>query len=166
MTNNVNTESPLRCYVAAPWDCKPEAKAARTKLEEAGFIVISHWIDLLDDVAVTEKYEQEQAEVDVEDLFNADALVLLNLHKSEGKACETGMSIAAGMPVICIGPRQNNIFLHLPEILQVDTIEEAINLLQSYQTLQEEIFREAAQTQGFLDDAFIAEFSGGKIGNA
>ena len=132
------------------------AREAREKLREAGFEVISRWIDLPDDTDTDDDdYKREQAEIDIEDLFNADVLVLLNITKSEGKACEVGMCIASGIPVICVGSRQNNVFLHLPEIFQVNDLDNAIEVLKTFETINEQLLRETAQQQGFLEEPFI-----------
>ena len=118
-------------YVAAPWLRKTEAKEARKKLEEAGFTVTSGWVDIPDDEDRDEAYMREQALNDYSDVFAAQALVLLNLEKSEGKAVETGLALATNMPILLVGER-TNIFHWLPEVNIVGSVEEAIIYLQNY----------------------------------
>ena len=125
----------LLIYVAAPWKRKDEAREAKCILEKEGFIVTSRWIDLHGDVdkmdPSTRAYIEEQSIHDVEDVYDADVLVLLNLEKSEGKACETGMALAEGIPVILVGER-TNIFHWLPVIVQVDNLQGAISQLKEW----------------------------------
>jgi nucleoside 2-deoxyribosyltransferase len=68
---------------------------------------------------------RDQAYQDIADVRRADVLVVLNLQKSEGKAVETGIAIAAGIPVISVGPR-SNIFQALGA--EVATVEDALLL--------------------------------------
>jgi nucleoside 2-deoxyribosyltransferase len=116
-------------YLAGPWARREEVRAARDKFTAAGVNVKARWIDL----SPTPEDEKNpvvltgEAINDLEDLDNADAVVVLNLEKSEGKAVETGYALAAGVPVIIIGER-TNVFHYLPEVSIVETIEEAIAL--------------------------------------
>lgn len=111
-------------YLAAPWVHRAEARQAREKLTAAGYDVNSRWLDV--DEATTSP--EAEAINDMVDIISSDALVVLNLAKSEGKACETGMAIVAGIPVISVGVG-HNIFLKLPTVRRVETLHEAITIL-------------------------------------
>jgi nucleoside 2-deoxyribosyltransferase len=114
----------MRVYLAAPWIHRAEARQAREKLTAAGYDVNSRWLD----VDETTTSPEVEAVNDMTDILSSDALVVLNLAKSEGKACETGMAIVAGMPVISVGDG-HNIFLKLPTVRRVETLHEAITIL-------------------------------------
>src|SRR3990167_9667545 len=126
----------LRVYIAAPFPRKKEARAAKALLEKEGFIVTSRWIDLHGDVdkldPSVQSYLEEQSLNDVEDVFDADVLVLLNIEKSEGKATECGLALAEGIPVILVGER-TNIFHWLPVITKVYDLVEAVEKLRGFE---------------------------------
>lgn len=122
----------LKIYIAAPWVRRPEAIEAGKQFEAAGFTVTSRWFkhegDPNDPTGITgdPTNVRQQALEDIEDVRSADWLVVLNLQKSEGKAVETGIAIASGIPFISVGGR-STIFQILG--IEVDTVEEAINVL-------------------------------------
>src|SRR6266853_5363700 len=104
----------IKIYQAAPWICKDAAKEARDAFVEKGFEVTSRWLDHhSDNDPANLKEQREQAEEDIVDLLRADIFVILNLEKSEGKACEMGMAYASNMPVILVGEKTRNVFYHL-----------------------------------------------------
>ena len=122
----------MRVYIAAPWARKAEAIEAGAQFEAAGHTVTSRWFyhpgAPSDHAGVLEPTDdiRLQAAEDVFDVLSSEALVVLNLQKSEGKAVETGIALAAGLPVISVGPR-SNIFQTLGT--EVATVEDAINEL-------------------------------------
>lgn len=122
----------LKVYIAAPWVAKNEALEAQKKFEEAGMEVTSHWIKYHPTVSIegadsTDINElQTQAIEDVEDIIKSDVFVILNLALSEGKATELGLAYGLGIPIILVGKRDRNIFYHLPEVYQADTVDEAV----------------------------------------
>jgi hypothetical protein len=69
-----------------------------------------------------------QAAEDVFDVLSAEALIVLNLQKSEGKAVETGVALMARLPIISVGSR-SNIFQTLG--YEVETVEGALEVLNS-----------------------------------
>jgi len=131
-------EDKIKVYIAAPWVRKAEALETQEKCEAAGLEVTSCWIKYHPEVLIGSNTPEElsmlseQAEADLADLEDADAVIYLNLQKSEGKATELGYAVALNKFIILVGDRKNNIFLHLPEVIKVDTIEEAITFLQRY----------------------------------
>lgn len=126
----------MKIYIAAPWVRRADAIAIGEHFKAAGHELTSRWFyhqtspggDPLDPTGSTSPLAniQHQAKEDIEDVRRADALVVLNLCKSEGKAVETGIAIAAGIPVISVFPR-SNIFQALGA--EVATVEEALALL-------------------------------------
>jgi len=124
----------MKIYVAAPWVRRPEAIVIGEQFKAAGHELTSRWFyhesdgDPMDSSGLTCSPEstREQALEDITDVMRADALVVLNLQKSEGKAVETGIAIAVGIPVISVGTR-SNIFQSLGS--EVETVEEALHVL-------------------------------------
>lgn len=121
----------IRVYIAAPFDCKPQAKETRKQLVEAGYLVTSRWIDLPDDTeGKPEEYFVKNAYADVEDILNSQILLILNIHKSEGKAVEQGMAIAWNIPIIVVGERSN--IFHYLQIPFVKDVPEALALMNKW----------------------------------
>jgi nucleoside 2-deoxyribosyltransferase len=124
----------LKIYIAAPWVRRPEAIAAGDRFIAAGHTLTCQWFthetdgDPLDSTGVTCNPDsiRFQANEDIADVRRADVLVVLNLQKSEGKAVETGIALAAGIPVVSVGPR-SNIFQALGT--EVATVDEALAFL-------------------------------------
>lgn len=129
----------MRIYIAAPWVEREKLPAIARVFEGAGHTITERWWEH-EDVPnyphhTTEAEDKElgnQATRDLLGVFMADAVVLINSAKSEGKAVETGLAIAAGMPVIVVGPRSNIFHWMLPPEFCVDTIDEALRLLSSF----------------------------------
>ena len=117
----------MKIYLAAPWVNQVEARQARDLFVARGITVTSGWLDHAntDDPCELER----QALSDLADLESANAFVLLNLGKSEGKAFEFGYAYATDMTCVVVGPREGNIFYHLPDVSVVETIEAAIDRL-------------------------------------
>lgn len=131
----------MKVYVAAPWVRKQEAIAAGEQLKAAGFEVTSRWFyhegDPNDSTGINEEpYRiRLQAWEDIRDVRSADALVVLNLELSEGKAVETGIAIAADIPMVFVG-RRSNIFQTLGT--EVATLEDAIRELNAYRVYRQQ----------------------------
>lgn len=124
----------MKVYVAAPWRRKLDAIEVGLRLTAAGIEVTSSWFthegDPNDPSGHTSPIEdvRYQAREDIKDVLRADYVLVLNLQKSEGKAVETGIAIANGIPVISVGTR-SNIFQTLGH--EVSTVAEAIQILLS-----------------------------------
>lgn len=131
MITNLPTSRYPRIYLAGPWVRRADVREARNVFQQSGIAVGSRWIDF--DAEGQDEHnastQQREALNDWEDIHAADALVLLNLEKSEGKAVETGMALVRGIPVIVIGQR-SNVFHYLPQVTIVETIGDAIAKLQ------------------------------------
>lgn len=125
----------MRIYVASPWTCKAEAKAAADFLEAEGHTITKKWWEhrevpgYLGDAGEDEIAELvQQAEEDVAGVVSADVFVLLNLEKSEGKAVETGIALTHVPYCVLLGGK-SNLFHYLPAWTHIDSIEEIPLLL-------------------------------------
>mgnify|MGYP001600942277 CR=1 FL=1 len=120
----------MTIYFAAPWKHRDAARLARDQFEAAGIHVNSRWLDF--NISTTDENNPEvlrqEAENDITDLIQVDAFVVWNLDISEGKACETGIALMLGIPIISVG-QGRNVFLHLTQVNRVDTIDDAIAAL-------------------------------------
>lgn len=123
-------------YIAAPFLCREQAREAKRFFQDAGFAVTSRWIDThstIEDIQNPENitFLQTRAVHDVQDVYQADILVLLNIQTSEGKAVETGLALAWQKPIIIVGQR-SNIFHFLP-IPIVSTLNAAVELIRQWE---------------------------------
>ena len=122
----------MRIYIAAPWTHKADAARVASLLEAAGHTITKRWwehrevpgyltADHSNDDELT-----EQALQDIDGVLTADVFVLLNYEKSEGKAVETGIALAVGIPIIVVGGR-SNLFHYLDVTLATEaTLDRAI----------------------------------------
>lgn len=93
----------MRIYVAAPWTHKLEARVLADVLEAAGHTLTKKWWEHREVPGylrrdITQEAHDEltvQALEDLQGVADADAFILLNLEKSEGKAVETGVALTA-----------------------------------------------------------------------
>ena len=139
----------IKIYCAAPWTRKEEAKDARTKLQEAGFEVTSRWLEASGDFAKDgydsdEAYFEAQAIHDVQDILNANVLVMLNLEPSEGKMFELGLALGLNRPSILVGEKTHT-FHYLP-FPKFPTLTEAIELINKWKSEYEKAQVMAAVT--------------------
>ena len=118
----------MKVYVSAPWIDVSLANAAAGALTGAGFRVVSRWHDL--SLWNEHRALGIQAVRDLEDLWDADALLLLNTRLSEGKAVEFGWALSHHLHLVVVGTRSDaNIFHYLPEVTMVPTVTAAIEFL-------------------------------------
>ena len=123
-----------RVYVAGPWVDRKQAKDLAATLHAKGYDITHPWwaYEGEGEHLESEEFLRSCAEADVRGVRTADAVVVLNTHKSEGKAAEQGMAAVLGIPVICITPGEKpsaNIFHHLPIYRHVKTTQEALEAL-------------------------------------
>lgn len=108
----------MKVYIAAPWTRKALAASYAAVLEASGHTITKRWWEhrevpgYLTDDHTNDAELAQQALEDIDGVLAADVFVLLNLEKSEGKAVETGIALAAGIPIVVVGPR-SNIFHYL-----------------------------------------------------
>ena len=137
----------MTIYLAGPWARRDEVKEVRAQLQSAGFVVKSRWLDVdhVDSKAYGDATDdvpalQEEALRDLEDIDDADIMVVSNLQLSEGKAVEQGIALATSMPIIVIGERLN-VFQYLDHVTVVPDVESAIRALAEF---EREFYADAA----------------------
>ena len=128
-------------YIAAPWIKGGDALEARNLLVRAGIEVTSRWLDRVKgntdpsydytkDPTYTAPDAKVEAQKDIEDVMRADAVVVINSAKSEGKAVEQGIALAHGIPIIVVGERTNTFqYFDPPKVSVVGSVEDAIELI-------------------------------------
>lgn len=125
----------MKVYIAAPWIHRDAAAQFAAQCEARGYLITRKWwlfeagdeeVDVL----------REQAIADFEAVGDADAVVVLQISKSEGKAAETGFAVARGVPVVVHlnGNKPGNIFHHHPRVLTVNFQNEVFTALSALQT--------------------------------
>jgi len=127
----------MRIYVAAPWINKSEARAAAETLEKKGHTITEKWwehpeVDGYLRANCNDNDREElayQAAQDVTGVLSADAFVLLNLGKSEGKSVETGIAIISEVPRLILIGGKSNLFHYLGPWEEFNSIEQAAEVL-------------------------------------
>lgn len=127
----------INYYLAAPFVRKDEARTARLLIaQELGWVCTSRWID--NHVSPLEELDEnvarEESETDLQDVAEADIMILLNLEKSEGKMFEAGYAFALDIPVAIIGT-PTSIFHHLDGFGLFDSVEQFVR---AYKVANEE----------------------------
>lgn len=126
----------MKIYIACPWVHKIAAAATAILVRREGHEVTSRWHDRttdgLDPAGTDSPFDECRREAihDVEDVFRSDAVLVLNIEKSEGKAVEQGIAIALHLPIVVVGQR-SNVFQYLDNVKVVPTYEAAIQWLQT-----------------------------------
>jgi len=122
-------------YIAAPWVSRADVPAIADMFEREGYHITERWWEHRDvpnypnNTTPAEDFElRQQAIKDVNGVILADALVLLNTQKSEGKIVEMGIAIACRKPVIVVGAR-TNLFCWLESVYNVVTVNDALRVL-------------------------------------
>jgi nucleoside 2-deoxyribosyltransferase len=121
----------MKVYVAAPWENRESANEWASTLEAQGFEITRKWWE---HEAGDEEFDvlREQAVADLDAVADADAVLVLQISRSEGKAAETGAAIAFGIPVIALlFDKPGNIFHRHPGVLMTHTAESAIGALKA-----------------------------------
>lgn len=124
----------MKIYVATKFEDGPFAKKVMESLQSAGHSITHDWTG--ESSAGKEGEELKQyllkcATWDLEGVVSCDALILLNHPHGKGMFTELGIALALRKPVIVVKPGvANNIFFHLPECRTVETVGEAIELVQ------------------------------------
>jgi nucleoside 2-deoxyribosyltransferase len=121
-----------KIYIAAPWVHKDRMPEIAAKFEAQGHLVTHKWWEVEGTGPYSDDEREHFADADRDGVLGADILVLINSAKSEGKATEQGMAIAAGIPIVAVGKlgdqETKNIFHYLTDCYHwVETVEEAVN---------------------------------------
>ncbi len=114
-------------YIAAPYELRPVAKAARVALEQAGVMVIARWLD------AQAQDSDVEARKDLVDIYQANALVALNPPEwaclgTGGRHVEFGFALAHRKLIVLVGAR-TNVFHQHSDIHCVPDIQGALALL-------------------------------------
>lgn len=123
-------------YVAAPWKHRETARAVAIQFREAGFTVMSRWHDEWGAEIGPEDSKDPmvlaaEANADFADVILSEAMVVLNIEKSEGKAVEQGIAHTVEMPIVVIGTERFNVFQYLPRVRLVPDFDAAVAYLRS-----------------------------------
>lgn len=123
-------------YLAAPWREREQARAARDSFVSSGIGVNSRWLDFEGEEGnKAEEVKVREALHDLEDIWKADGMVVLQYGKSEGKAFEQGFFLGISgqtgcdNKIVVVGPdgERGNVFQYLPQVFTiVPTVEAAI----------------------------------------
>lgn len=126
-------------YIAAAFGTRlTDAANLRTLLHEAGHEVVSRWLDEPEVGAVdTPEQQRQQADSDLDDLADADAMVLFNppgADHTTGRAFEAGYAFCAGLPIFLFG-EPTHIFHQMDGIAICPTWDEVETGLAQLQTV-------------------------------
>lgn len=123
----------MKLYIASSWLMKDDMPQFAREFEQAGHEITFKWWEVPDSEA-----NSTQALNDLNGVLDADAMILLNTAKSEGKATEQGIAIASGIPIVAVGTQEQawetskNIFQWLVDVYEwCPTVHDALNYLQS-----------------------------------
>lgn len=138
-------------YLAARYSRAPEISEVARRLRAAGHTIASTWHDRPRVDHPTDLQSEEAAVRDYLELFGAEALVAFTDTTFElfcdtslqadyaddnkvasiargGRHVEFGIAVGLGLRLYLVGPREN-IFHHLPRVVQCGTVEELIEKL-------------------------------------
>lgn len=124
----------MKLYIAGPFADRALMPAIATQCEAAGHAITERWWDHEDYPGSTypsntdDPFYEERAVADFLGVIGADAIIVLNSSKSEGKAVETGIALPFFKPVMLVGVR-TNLFHYLPNVYPVGSVEEALERL-------------------------------------
>ncbi len=121
----------MKIYLAAPWVDREQMPAIADELEARGHKITHPWWTVeVDDMDVPA--HKKCAQQDVAGVFHADAVLLINSKKSEGKSVEQGIAIALGRPIVAVGKlgeHSQNVFHYLDDYHWVDSLSEAYRVI-------------------------------------
>jgi len=123
-----------RIYLAACFEQQAEVRDKAIELEKLGFICTSSWRFEDGNIPPTSAHLDKCAKQDLTDLRNANYFVCLTSQASQrgGKHVEFGYALALDIPCLLVG-RRENIFHSLTRVDFVETWNEALDLLLSWQ---------------------------------
>ncbi len=121
----------MRVYLAGVFVEKDTMPRMAAAIEAAGHSITHKWWEVESKPygERTDAEKCEQAMLDVSGVRNADAIILINSSKSEGKAVEQGIAIAKGIPIFAVGTKgehSKNIFHWLPNYRWYNRFEDAL----------------------------------------
>ena len=139
-----------RIYLSARFERQQELRAVRNALIGYGHEVPCRWLEEQADVT-TNRERAYAAEKCLEDICNSDIFVAFTefTKRSErgGRFVEFGIARAWLARVIVCGPREENIFHHLAEVEQVDSVAGLLALLHGADAAAETVAEQAANIE-------------------
>jgi hypothetical protein len=131
----------VKIYIAARYERREEMIEVDRRLRELGHEPTSRWVL----GGELNKPERFAAEMDIEDLFAANALLFFAGDKGGGgRYCELGMAIAIQrlvygsamkFPIFVVGEQREMVFLHLrePTLYTFPTLNDALKVLSKWE---------------------------------
>lgn len=124
----------MRIYLASKWEDRDIMPQLAEQIEEAGHRITHKWWQHEDHEGtypsnIDSAFYTQCAWDDFNGVASADALIVFNSGKSEGKAVETGIALTMGIPVVVIGVR-SNIFHYLDGVRMVWSVAEALEAVE------------------------------------
>jgi hypothetical protein len=128
----------VKIYIAAPWADKDKMPEIASKFDKHE--ITHRWwdVDSKDGYDAPHAKLAKQAIDDVTGVSDADLVVLINSAKSEGKAFEQGVAVTLNKPIVAVGKlgeHSLNVFHYLPSYRWVDSVEDAVKVLDTIQWL-------------------------------
>ncbi len=122
----------MKIYLAAKFSEQLLMRDWRIKLTLAGHLVTSRWLEA-DEEDEKQSIAGKAALIDLEDIDAAELVISKTLNRGDlftggGRHIEFGYSFAKGKRLINVGGYES-VFHQLPNVLTVNTIEEAIEHL-------------------------------------
>jgi len=131
----------MRVYLASQYKRRDELRQYREQLEEVGVIVTSNWLNEtspLDGKLTNERedFYVHTANVDIQDIESADALVLFSEDPLTGvprggRHFETGYAHALEMPVYVVGPKEN-VFHYRDRVYHYETFDKFLKAVKNH----------------------------------
>lgn len=136
-----------KIYLAGPWTHRDAVRGIRDQFVKAGIEVGSRWLDKeydnnSYDAALDKARLKQEATNDIEDVYNADGLVVYHSKISEGKSFEQGFYLGISEvkgnnnKIILIDPFDvgHNVFHNLDMVYtRVETVEQAIEEVKKWE---------------------------------
>src|ERR1700676_3526460 len=122
----------MKIYLAARYSLKKEIRKKTKNLINLGHQISSSWLQEphnpnIQLTEISDELNSFYANQDIEDIRRADWLVLFSQSPTlpgvrGGRHVEFGYALGLGKKLMVVGPKEN-IFHHLPNVIQVDTWE-------------------------------------------
>lgn len=119
----------MKLYIAAPWANRADMPEIASAFESIGCQITTKWWEVNEGESPSDEFLQQCAYSDIAGVIVADAVVVINSSKSEGKAVEQGVAIAHFKPIVIVGKRgehTSNVFHYLPNYCWVETVQDAV----------------------------------------
>jgi hypothetical protein len=132
----------MKVYIAAKYSRRYELRALRDALQVMGHPVTAQWLDNAEE----SKGLAQAAEMDVDDVLRADALLFMgeprgSQNRGGGRWFEFGVAYQAGKVCYVICPpssdpsderRDESVFTHLPSVIRFNDIEHFLDYMKEH----------------------------------